>query len=215
MTEIPQWHVVGDWFDACNCRVPCPCTFAQPPTEGHCEGILAYHVREGSYGDVPLDGLNVVGLGEFEGNIWDEDTKATMGVIIDERADERQREALQAIFGGQVGGWPGQFIEAALGEFRGVEFARIDIDVADDLGQWSCDVPGKARARAEALGGPTTPPGKRVQVHNAGGSEVGPGAPATYAVATESRASALGFAFEWPGRSSKHIPFDWSGPDAG
>ena len=212
MAEVPQWHVVGDWFDACKCRIPCPCTFAQPPTEGDCEGVLAYHIRDGQYGDVRLDGLNVVALAEFEGNIWDEDTKATMGVLIDERADEAQRDALQTIFAGQAGGWPGEFVEAALGEFRGVEFAPIDIEVADDLSHWSCDVPGKARVRAEALGGPTTPPGKRVQVHNPGGSEVGGGV-ATYATATVGEADALGFRFSWPGRSSKHFPFDWSGPD--
>lgn len=162
MAEVPQWRVAGDWFDVCKCRVPCPCTFAQPPTE-----------------------------------------------------DERQREALQVIFGGQAGGWPGEFVRAALGELRGVEFAPIDIEVAEDLGRWRLDAPGKARIRAEALAGPTTPPGKRVQVHNAGGSEVGPGAVATYAVATEDEANALGFAFAWPGRSSKHMRFEWSGPDEG
>jgi hypothetical protein len=212
MPDVPSWRVSGDWFDACKCRIPCPCTFAQPPTEGDCEGILAYHIREGSYGDVELDGLNVVAFGSFVGNIWEPETKATMGVVIDERADEQQREALQMIFGGQVGGWPGFFAEEFLGEFRGVEFAPIDIEVADDLSLWRCEIPGKARATAEALGGPTTPPGTRVQVHNAGGNEMGGGV-ATYATATESQASALGFNFEWPGRSSKHIPFDWSGPD--
>src|SRR2546422_433573 len=94
MADGPSWHVSGDWFDACKCRIPCPCTFAQPPTEGDCEGILAYHIREGRFGDVSLDGLNVVALGSFEGNIWDPDTKATMGAVIDERADEQQRGAL-------------------------------------------------------------------------------------------------------------------------
>jgi hypothetical protein len=211
MAEAPQWRVAGDWFDACKCRIPCPCTFAQPPTEGDCEGVLAYHVREGHYGEVRLDGLNVVALAWFEGNIWEEGTKATMGVLVDERADPSQREALGAIFGGQVGGWPGELMQAVLGEFRGLEYAPIDIRVADDLGHWTCDVPGRARVRAEALGGPTTPPGARVQVHNPGGSEVGGGV-ATYATATECEADALGFRFSWPGRSSKHFPFDWSGP---
>jgi hypothetical protein len=36
---------------------------------------------------------------------------------------------------------------------------------------------------------------------------------ATDAIATEGEADALGFRFSWPGRSSKHFPFDWSGPD--
>jgi hypothetical protein len=43
---------------------------------------------KGHYGDVRLDGLNVVALGYFEGNIWAGDTKATMGIYMDERADD-------------------------------------------------------------------------------------------------------------------------------
>jgi hypothetical protein len=49
-----------------------------------------------------------------------------------------------------------------------------------DLGYWSAEIPGKVIAKAEALTGPMTPPGKRVQTINAPGSEVGPGAVATW-----------------------------------
>ena len=56
MVTVPQWHLVGDWFDVCKCNVPCPCTFAQAPTYGDCEGVLAWHIREGRYRDVRLDG---------------------------------------------------------------------------------------------------------------------------------------------------------------
>ncbi len=31
------------------------------------QGVLAYRVREGVYGDLRLDGLNVIGVAEFEG----------------------------------------------------------------------------------------------------------------------------------------------------
>lgn len=31
---------MGDWFDTCKCSIPCPCTVAQPPTTGDCDGIL-------------------------------------------------------------------------------------------------------------------------------------------------------------------------------
>src|SRR3954447_26187046 len=83
MAEIPSWHLEGDWFDVCKCTIPCPCTFAQAPSEGDCEGILAWHVNDGNYGDVRLGDLNVVALGSFEGNLWAGDTKATMGIFID------------------------------------------------------------------------------------------------------------------------------------
>jgi hypothetical protein len=213
MTTIPKWNVKGDWFDTCNCSIPCPCTFAQPPTSGNCEGILAWHIRNGSYGDVRLDGLNVMAAGTFQGNIWDGKTKATMGIFIDERANERQREALQMIFGGRVGGWPGTFA-SFIGEVRGLEFAPIRFEVADDLASWRAEIPGKLVSSAEALGGPTTLPGQRVQVHNPGGAETGPGAIATYGKSTADKAQAFGFTWDRAGLSSKHIRFDWSGPDA-
>jgi hypothetical protein len=213
MADIPRWHITGDWFDTCNCNIPCPCTFAQPPTTGDCEGILAWHIRNGNYGDVHLDGLSVMALGAFTGNIWEGQTKASMAIFIDERADEPQRKALQMIFGGQVGGWPGTFANF-IGEVRGMEFARIDFHVDDDLASWRAEIPGKLTSRAEALGGPTTPHGQRVQVHNAGGCETGPGGVATYGKATTSRADAFGFKWDRTGRSSKHIDFNWSGPDA-
>ena len=210
MTEVPQWRLVGDWFDVCKCTIPCPCTFAQAPSEGDCEGILAWHIREGTWGDVRLDGLNVLALGAFEGNVWT-GAKVAIGIYMDERADERQREALQTIFGGQAGGWPGEFA-SMVGEIRGIEYAPITFEIADDLAYWAAEVPGKAAARAEALTGPTTPAGQRVQVHNAPGAEVGPGQVATWGTATVDRAEGFGFTWNWEGRSSKHFPFDWSGP---
>ena len=134
-----------------------------------------------------------------------------MGLFIDERADERQRQALQTIFGGQAGGWPAGFA-ATIGEFRGVEFVPISFEIADDLAYWQAEIPGRVRGRAEALTGPTTPPGKRVQTINPPGSEVGPGQVATWGRSDD--ASGEGFGFKWTAKewSSKHIPFDWTGP---
>src|SRR5205823_4643979 len=136
--------------------IPCPCTFAQSPTSGDCEGVLAYHIREGRYGEVPLDGLNLIGVGTFEGNLWSGETKAKMGMFIDERADERQREALQMIWSGQAGGFPAIFADL-IGEMRGIEFAPIEIEVADDLASWRAEIRGRVVAKAEALTGPMTP----------------------------------------------------------
>jgi hypothetical protein len=213
MADFPDWRVSGDWFDVCKCAIPCPCTFAQPPTEGDCEGILAWHIGEGHFGDVRLDGLNMVALATFEGNIWG-GAKADMAMFVDERADEGQREALQAIWSGQAGGWPGAFSEM-IGNVRGMDFARIDFEIDDDLGSWRVEIPGTLLGEAEALTGPTAPEGARVQVHNAPGAEVGPGQVATWGTATTDRADAFDFRWERSGKSSKHFPFDWHGPDDG
>ena len=95
MAKEPAWHAKGDWFDVCRCDVPCPCSWAQAPDDDYCEGVLVWRIREGRYGDVPLDGLNVVGIGTFKGNVWaGEHTEPKLRVLIAERADESQREAL-------------------------------------------------------------------------------------------------------------------------
>ncbi|MEU8343689.1 hypothetical protein SAMN05443665_102890 [Actinomadura meyerae] len=212
-TEIPRWHVTGDWFDVCKCDVPCPCTFAQPPSYGDCDGVLAWRIREGRYGDVVLDGLNVLMLGSFVGNVWGEHSDAYAAVFLDERADDAQRAALGKIFGGEAGGWPAQLVGMLAPEVRGIEFSPVAISVDDDLATWSAEVPGRVVARAEALTGPTTPEGARVQTLNPPGAETGPGQVATWGRALTDRVDAYGFTWEWDGRSSKHIPFDWSGPD--
>jgi hypothetical protein len=115
------------------------------------------------------------------------------------------------IFGGQAGGFPADFAEL-IDEVLGIEFVPIEFEVADDLAYWRAEIPGNIVASAEALTGPTTPPGQRVQLLNPPGSEVGPGGVATWGRATANRAEGFGLAFEWDGRSSKHIPFDWTGP---
>ncbi len=144
MAAVPQWHATGDWFDVCSCNIPCPCEFAQPPTNNVCDGALAWRIREGTYADVPLDGLSVLALGHIEGgNIWTGEAKVAMGLFLDERADERQREALQMIFGGQAGGWPAGFAQL-ITDLRGVETAQITFELADAT--WPT---GASRSRAK------------------------------------------------------------------
>jgi hypothetical protein len=60
--SIPEWKLSGDWFDVCKCSIPCPCEFAQTPTYGDCDGVLAYHIKKGNYGQTTLDGLNVLAM---------------------------------------------------------------------------------------------------------------------------------------------------------
>jgi hypothetical protein len=65
------------------------------------------------------------------------------------------------IFTGKVGGFMSE-IAKLIGEFKGMDYAPIKFDIADDLSYWSAEIPGKVLEKAEALTGPTTLPGKRV-----------------------------------------------------
>ena len=75
-------------------------------------------------------------------------------------------------------------------------------------------MPGKAEGSTELLTGPTSRPGERLAVLNPPGSEAGPGqGAATFGIASTDKANAFGLSWERSGRSSKHIPFQWSSED--
>jgi hypothetical protein len=214
VAEIPSWHITGDWFDNCSCAVACPCTFAQAPDNGFCESVLFWHIRSGHFGDIDLGDLSFVRVGRWEGDLWAGKAKGTAGIFIDDRADERQAEVLPRIFGGHVGGFPA-LVAALFAEgrqVRGVERARITFEIAPDRARWGAEIAGKVKAWAAALTGPTSLPGKYPQLMNPPGSETGPGQLVTWGKSTTCSVDAFGYNFQWTINSSKHIPFDWTGP---
>jgi hypothetical protein len=211
--NIPTWKVSGDWFDVCKRNLPSPCIFIHYPSYGDCDGIFAYHIKNGYYGQTTLDGLNILVLTYFQGNFWAGNTKASIAIFLDKKADQQQWEAMQMIFSGKAGGFMAQFAKL-IGAHHGVNFTPISIDIADDLSYWSAELPEKVMAEVEALIGPLTPPGKRVQAFNAPGSELGPGTVVTWGRVTsdEGNPSDVGYKRIRRGRLSKHISFEWSGP---
>jgi hypothetical protein len=148
MSGIPDWHIVGDWFDNCSCAVACLCTFAQAPDNGFCESVLFWHIRSGHYGAINLDGLSFVRLGRWEGDLWAGKVKGTAGIFIDEQAEERQAEVLPLIFGGHAGGFPALIASlfAEGRQVRGVERARIRFEIAPDRSQWGTEIVGRVKA---------------------------------------------------------------------
>jgi hypothetical protein len=58
MTET-DWYWKGRLLEYCSCNSGCPCETIAPPTQGHCDGVMAFQIDEGHYGDVSLDGVIV------------------------------------------------------------------------------------------------------------------------------------------------------------
>jgi hypothetical protein len=84
------WTIRGALTEACTCAVPCTCNFGQGPSpHDYCYPFYSYHIQQGKYGDLSLDGLHFGAT----------DLKGKRTIFIDERADERQREALRVIAG--------------------------------------------------------------------------------------------------------------------
>jgi hypothetical protein len=218
-TAVPTWTLKGDWFDVCSCNIACPCEFAQRPTDNKCTGVLAYRVNSGAFGETDMAGVKVVVIYRFEGDLWAGESKMTVGLLVGDDATPDQLNGVQAIWGGAAGGWPGAFA-SNIGELRGVEVVPVSIEIADDLATWKVEVSGKISASATALTGPTADPNRRVQLINPPGSEVGPGehVVATWGVGeiTQPDQPLFGdFHLGMVKTSSKHIPFNWSGPDRG
>ena len=112
--------------------------------------MLTYHIKKGQYGEVPLDGLNVLVIGYFKGNIWAGETKFDGAFFFDERANEKQREALKMIFTGKAGGFMAEFAKL-LGEVKGMDYAPIKFEISDDLSYWSAEIPGKVAAKSRGF----------------------------------------------------------------
>lgn len=104
-TMVEQWHLKGDYVEACNCDVTCQCIWMEPPDDNVCTVSLAWHIQEGEYGDVDLSGLSVSMLiATEEGVMFDPDTEWDVVLLIDETADDDQRAALEDIYFGRAGG---------------------------------------------------------------------------------------------------------------
>jgi hypothetical protein len=120
------WAIKGAWFKNCNCDPGCPCDFNQNPTHGQCEGVVAMRIDEGHFGDVSLDGLKFAGAAYWPGRIDEGDGHILP--IVDESADEAQRQAILTIMSGQAGGTIFEIFSAMCPHVREPVFAPIDFE---------------------------------------------------------------------------------------
>jgi hypothetical protein len=102
-----SWRIEGEYFESCNCELLCPCLLSHAqarPTEGHCDVVLATHIKQGNYDSTDLAGLNAVQALTTPGEM--SKGGGTLAVYVDGQANDAQRAALEAIFTGSAGGPP-------------------------------------------------------------------------------------------------------------
>jgi hypothetical protein len=101
------WRIAGSYFESCNCEAICPTrTIDGHPggrsTYGVCIGVLSWLIVEGNAGPVDLGGLSVAMATRYSddepGSPW------RFILYLDARADTAQREALEGIYCGRLGG---------------------------------------------------------------------------------------------------------------
>jgi len=62
--------------------------FLSPPTSGECTVLLAWHIDQGRFGQIELDGLNSVLAARSPGHMME--VKWKVALYLDERANQSQ-----------------------------------------------------------------------------------------------------------------------------
>jgi len=102
-----SWRISGSYFESCNCDPICPCRRIDGvpggrSTHGECLGLLSWLIDQGEADGVDLAGLPVAMATRYsddeEGSPW------SWILYLDAGATDDQREALEAIYSGRLGG---------------------------------------------------------------------------------------------------------------
>jgi hypothetical protein len=203
-TSDPRWQITGGYIENCSCDVVCPCLFspapANVPTQGACEVALGFHVDAGRYGDVSLDGLNAAVAFRTPGPMQDGDWTAAF--YVDERGNDAQRDALEAIVSGKAGGIIGDLM-SMVSTVLGVAVVPITWHAEDR--RRSMEIPGRMHVGVTAT--PGNDPDDAIWARNAH-----PFAPeVAMAIGTEARTwTDYGRHWDNSGKNGHYAPIDWT-----
>ena len=207
MADQVQWQLSGDYFENCSCAVVCPCLVSKAapltsrPTEGVCNVPVVFHIESGKYGSVALDGLNVALAIQTPGPMAEGNW--SVAAYIDERADDKQSEALGAIFTGAAGGPMAAFaplISTNLGVRKVPMTFRIEGKTR------SAEIPGILNMSVDPL--PTMHPGGEIWANL--GHPVSPDKMVLAVGAAGNSYEDHGMRWDTSGKSGLYAPIRWS-----
>ena len=147
-----RWMMRGVEYGNCNCAHGCPCQFNAPSTHGRCEAIQAGKIGEGFFNDTRLDGLSFVLLLQWPGEIAD--GSGAEQVIVDERADAPQREAIRRIVHGEATapGATGFYVyNSTMTTVHETLYAPIEVDIDVDARTARVHVAGLVESSGEPI----------------------------------------------------------------
>jgi len=165
MSVSVEWEVKGTEFANCNCIYACPCQFNALPDKGFCEAVAGYRIDQGHFGDVRLDGLRAAAMWRWPGAVHL--GNGTMQLVIDERADASQRDALTKILSGQetedmATVW---WVFSAMSPNKHAPlFRAINFDVDVDARKARLEIAGLVSSAGEPIRNPITGAEHRVRI---------------------------------------------------
>lgn len=199
---MADWEISGTVLVGCNCDFGCPCNFNAPPTSGDCEGGWVWRIDKGRYGDVELDGLTLAVFADWPKAIHEGGGKAV--ALYDERADERQREALVALLRGGEGGPWGIFINTY--ELLDILPAPIEFEANGERSSYK--IGDYAELQVEPIKNPVTGAEVRAAVVLPTGLVFNEGWCAASGVF---KVEADGVKYDHSGKQAEYAPFSYSG----
>jgi hypothetical protein len=151
-----DWRIEGKYVEYCSCDQGCPCESMADPTQGICTGLVGFKIDKGHCEKVRLDDLAVVGTFYFPRAIHH--GEGVFQPIIDERADEAQKDALFYILSGQDQkvGTMFQIFSTIIETIKDPQFAKITFEWDLDKRTARIEVPNIAWARSEPIRNPVT-----------------------------------------------------------
>jgi hypothetical protein len=96
---MTDWEIKGAELVNCSCEYGCNCQFNALPDKGYCHAVAGIQIDEGHHGETRLDGLRIAAIFKWPGPIHEGNGEVI--AFVDDRADERQRDALLRIMTGQ------------------------------------------------------------------------------------------------------------------
>lgn len=140
---VDQWLFKSETYDNCNCAINCGCQFNLPSTYGYCQSAFVGNIVEGHFNDTPLAGLNWAGLYKWPGEIADGNGQRQ--IVVDERADEAQRAAIETIISGEASAPLSSFFSvfgSLCSDFCETLFLPINLEANLELRTAKVDIPG-------------------------------------------------------------------------
>jgi len=204
---MANWNVSGEYMETCNCAFLCPCIISNltaRPSDGDCKAAVALRIDQGDKDGVKLDGLSFIVVLHSPGAMAE--GNMTVGLIVDDRASDKQVEAISAIATGAAGG-PMAALAPLVGRIAGVERRPIRFDSdglkrsvqAGELLDQACEGIASAVAPGEAIAIDNTahPVNRRLSLARA------------------TRSNLHAFGLDWNDtsgtRNGHFAPFSWAG----
>jgi hypothetical protein len=171
------------------------------PTEGECNVALIFHIESGDYDGTALNGLNVALAVHTPGPMGEGNW--SVAAYIDQRADDKQTEALAAIFTGAAGGPMGQLAPLIS---KNLGARKVPITYRIEGKRRSAEIPNVLHMSVDPL--PTAHPSGEIWANI--GHPVSPDRLAFATGAAGNIFSDHGLRWDNSGRNAHYAPIRWS-----